>query len=45
MIFIDDAAKIRFWDKVLICGDDECWLWLNATDTSGYGLFRFDGKL
>ncbi len=24
---------------------DTCWLWLASPDTSGYGLFRYKGKL
>jgi hypothetical protein len=32
----------RFWSKVDKTSD--CWLWTAATDTAGYGQFRFEGK-
>jgi HNH endonuclease len=31
----------RFWSKVEVGADDECWLWTaNTTGASGYGLFH-----
>ncbi len=27
----------RFWSKVDIRGDDECWLWVASKDKDGYG--------
>jgi hypothetical protein len=30
----------RFWSKVDIRGDNECWLWLGSTDKYGYGQFK-----
>lgn len=33
--------KKRFWEKVKIKGDDECWPWLAARHVQGYGAFAF----
>lgn len=35
--------KIRFWEKVDFT--DDHWLWTRSVDTSGYGLFKLNGKL
>lgn len=36
----------RFWPKVSIRSDDDCWPWLAATDGRGrYGLFYLEGRL
>ena len=29
----------RFWEKVLIGGEHECWPWMAARHTHGYGAF------
>jgi len=35
----------RFWKKVDIKGEDECWEWMAGKFKSGYGIFRIDKKL
>jgi hypothetical protein len=34
----------RFWSKVNILGDDECWEWQGTKDTGGYGRFVVNKK-
>lgn len=34
----------RFWNKVEVSGENECWEWNGYTDTDGYGKFRYNGK-
>jgi hypothetical protein len=35
----------RFWSKVDIRGQDDCWPWLGAAGSSGHGRFKVAGKL
>lgn len=39
-----ENVEIRFWSKVDIRGEDECWNWTAAIDTPGYGAFNMNGK-
>lgn len=34
----------RFWSKVDIGSESECWPWLASRDKGGYGQFRLDGR-
>jgi hypothetical protein len=36
-----DLRKKRFWEKVHVRGDDECWPWVAARHVQGYGAFAF----
>jgi len=35
----------RFWSKVDIRSDDECWIWTGTFVSRGYGGFKADGKM
>lgn len=34
----------RFWEKVNILGEDDCWEWTKAIHKFGYGKFWLNGK-
>lgn len=34
----------RFWSKVNILGEDDCWEWQAGLDSQGYGAFKYEGK-
>lgn len=38
------SVEERFWEKVSVGDDSECWEWLASKNQCGYGTFRFFGK-
>lgn len=30
----------RFWARVAVAGDEDCWIWIGKKSGSGYGMFR-----
>lgn len=34
----------RFWSKVAIAGEDDCWPWLGMRQKTGYGNVREGGR-
>ncbi|MDH3604322.1 MAG: hypothetical protein OEU26_32350 [Candidatus Tectomicrobia bacterium] len=36
------SLQERFWSKVDIQGDDECWIWTAKRNRYGYGEFNLD---
>ncbi len=36
-IEVAPSAQVRFWAKVVKRGPDECWLWIGAIKSNGYG--------
>ena len=37
----EDSRKNRFWEKVEILEEHECWEWNASTQSSGYGAFAY----
>lgn len=35
----------KFWARIDIDGADDCWHWKPSVNTTGYGQFKFDGKM
>lgn len=42
---LEQSAIERFWAKVRRLSDGDCWNWLGARVTAGYGQFRVNGSL
>ncbi len=40
----DPTGEKRFWSKVKILGEDDCWEWQGGTGRGGYGRFKLDGR-
>jgi hypothetical protein len=41
---MDQKVSARFWSKVNVRGDAECWLWTAGRFTTGYGAFGYQGQ-
>jgi hypothetical protein len=41
---ISEKDRQRFWLKVDIKGEKECWQWLSGKQNNGYGVFWFNKK-
>jgi hypothetical protein len=41
---VTEALIKRFWSKVDMRDDSECWLWKVGVDRLGYGQFAIDGQ-
>ena len=37
-------ARARFWSKVDLSGDGDCWLWAASVGTNGYGQFSWASR-
>lgn len=48
-LFMDNIDQqittLRYWKKVIVKGEDECWDWIGAVGTDKRGIFIFNGKL
>ncbi len=43
-IIKDGKTSIRFWEKVDVKSDDECWKWRSHIDKWGFGWFKIGNK-
>lgn len=39
---MDDKAIERFWSKVDVKGEDECWEWMAYRNSDGYGQLAYE---
>lgn len=44
-MIITPEIEARFWPKVLVGGEDDCWEWLAHANKDGYGRFRVAGRM
>lgn len=42
---VEQKLESRFWEKVNVGGEGECWGWQAHTNNKGYGQFRLGGKV
>jgi hypothetical protein len=42
---LSEQDKVRFWAKVDVRGEDDCWPWTASLNQGGYGQFNYGGKL
>ena len=41
----EEKYRIRFWKKVAVGAEDECWLWTAAASSTGYGQMKYWKKI
>ena len=41
---MDSERLARFWNKVEVKSEEECWLWTASVNSKGYGSFLFAPK-
>lgn len=41
-IYPRKSEEQRFWEKVDVKEENECWLWLGSKDKDGYGWFSYE---